>query len=363
MNRWVRIARQAIANPGRFAQRIQNEALSPSSRLVTGARAVYTAVVPNRSLFLHANENRLLFVYDTLPNPVTYDFIHYLYQADWMRRELGKTHLDVLLVSRKNIEASREAHYVAAIGSDNVDWRVANILMPLCRLFPAVSRVSLLDSQEAFEVVDGYRHVQPEGYGYRNPKGATCRLDAPRLTFAPVLTVSKTASSVVDSYFPTADERKIVTITLRTYGYLEKRNSNIAAWVQFARSLDSKKYRPLFVPDASIHGVGTLPALHGCEVFDHACWNLELRAAIYQRAWMNAGVACGPLGISCFMADPITLMLFDPASFPADYKDAYYKSTGLIPGRDPPFYSPRAKFHHGTDDYKTIRQAFDEYGE
>jgi hypothetical protein len=360
MNRWLRLGAQAVSNPRRFARRLQNEVLAPSGPLAGAARAAYCKVVPNRTPWSHGNQERLLFVYDSLPNPVTYDFIHYMYYADWLRGELGKEYVDVLLVTRKNVAASREERYIAAIGDDNMEWRVANVIIPLCRLFASLGRLYVVDQEEAFELVKGYRHVHPRGYAYGSPHSAACRLDEPGFAFRPTLTVSGTAKAVVEAYFQT-DARRLVTITLRNYGYLAKRNSNIAAWVQFAKALDPARYRPVFIPDASMHGVATLGDLSDCEVFDPACWNVELRAAVYQRAWMNMGVVCGPLSISCLMDGVTTVMLYNSSSFPADYLKAYHDETGLVPGERPQFYSPTCRFFHGSDDRVTIQRAFDEY--
>lgn len=351
----------ALSNPRRFVRRAQNEVLVPSGRLAGAARELYCRLVPNRSPLSRGNPDRLLLVYDSLCNPVTFDFLHYIYYADWLRGELGKAHLDVMLVIRKNVSASREEHYMAAIGADNIDWRVANIIMPLCRQFAPAGRVYVLDHEEAFEVVKGYRHVHPQGYGYASPKSAECRLDAPGMRFRPTLIPSETARSVIDAYFPAEDARRLVTVTLRSYAYLAKRNSNIAAWAQFAHDLDPLKYRTVFIPDASPRGVATLEELAGCEVFAPACWNLELRTAIYERAWMNMGVAGGPLAISGILENAITVMIYDPASFPADYLDSFYRTTGVVPGEGPAFYSPRCRFYHGSDNTETIRKAFDEY--
>lgn len=355
------MGRLAFSNPKRFVRRVHNEVLAPSGRLGRTARAIYCRIIPNRSPWSGGSQDHLLFVYDSLPSPVTFDFLHYLYYADWLRSELGRAHLDVLVVVRKNVSASREERYMAAIGADNLEWRVANIIMPLCRLFSSVGRVYVVEPEQAFEIVEGYHHVHPQGYAYASPNSAASRLDAPGMGFRPALTVSETARSVVDAYFPREERRRIVSITLRNYGYLAARNSNISAWAQFANGLDPSKYRAVFIPDASSQGVATLRDLAGCEVFEPACWNVELRAALYQRAWMNMGVVSGPLTISCLMEAVLTVMIYNPASFPADYLDLFRQQTGIVPGQRPLFYSPGCRFYHGADDRDTIQKVFDEY--
>jgi hypothetical protein len=350
-----------FSNPRRFVYRLQYEFLAPSNWRVRALRRVYCIFVPNRSVISNGNEDRLLFVYDTLLNPVTFDFLHYMYYADWLRRRAGKTHVDILLVSRSNLANSHEESYVAAVGSDNIDWRLTNLIIPLSRLFPSVGGVYILDEKEGFEVVKGYHCVHPEGYGYASPKTAIVRLDVPGLNYFSVLTVCDTAQKIVEAYFPASDDRRIVTITLRTYDYISCRNSDIASWVDFASELDPLIYRVVFVPDASKDGVATLREINKFEIFDSACWNIELRAALYQRAWMNMGVVSGPLAISGLMDQVRTIMIDRTLDYPADYLAGI--PVGIVPGKAPNFYSSSCHFYLGKDNKETILKLFNEFAE
>ena len=351
-----------FSNPKRFVNRLQHEFLAPSNLITSAIRRIYCIFVPNSSSLANGNDDRLLFVYDTIVNPVTFDFLHYLYYADWLSRQAGKKHVDILLVFRSNLAHSRQESYVAAVGFDNIDWRLTNLIIPLSRLFPSVGRIYILDQAESFEIVKRYRSVHPECYGYASPKTAVVRLDVPGLNFLPVLTVCDTAQKVVEAYFPVADNRRIVTITLRTYDYIPIRNSDIEAWVDFANDLDPLKYRVVFVPDASIHGVATLGKINNFEIFDSACWNIELRAALYQRAWMNMGVASGPLAISGLMEQVRTIMIDRSLDYPADYLDGIL-ACGVTPGKRHNFYSSSCHFYLGKDNKETILKLFNEYAD
>ena len=351
-----------LTNPKRFVNRVQYEFLAPSNSLVRALRRIYCIFVPNRSVLSDGNDDRLLFVYDTLLNPVTFDFLHYLYYADWLRRRTGKASVDILLVSRPNLANSRESNYMAAVGNDNIVWRLTNLIIPLSRLFPSVGRIYVLDAAESFEVVKRYRSVHPKEYDYASPKTAIVRLDVPGLNYLPVLKVCDTARKIVEAYFPLADNRRIVTVTLRTYDYISSRNSDIQSWVDFAEELDPLKYRVIFVPDASMHGVATLREINKFEIFDSACWNIELRAALYRRAWMNMGVASGPLGISGLMEEAHTIMIDRSLDYPDDYL-AGFRAGGIVPGRAPNFYSSSCHFYLGKDDKETILKLFNELAE
>lgn len=354
-----KIVNLVFLNPRRFVSKLKHEFSAPSNSLISAARKIYSMFVSNKSVLLDDNEDRLLFVYDTLLNPVTFDFLHYLYYAESLRQQSGKAHIDILLVSRPNLTASREENYIAAIGSDNIDWRLSNLVVPLTRLFRFVERVYIVDKDAAFEIVKGYRNIYPEGYGYATPKTAIVRLDAPEFKYFPALTISETARDIIEAYFPVADSRKIVTITLRTYDYISARNSDIASWVDFAGELDPLKYRVVFLPDASIHGVAKLKKINQFEIFDSACWNIELRAALYQRAWMNMGVVSGPLAISGLMDNVWTVMIDRTMDYPENYR-AHIISNGNIPGKAPIFYSKLCRFHLGVDNKETILKLFND---
>lgn len=361
MKRAMSAVRLAISDPRRFLGRLRNEFASPSTLIARTLRRLYYTIAPGVAQRPGRNGERLLFVYDTASSPITFDFLHYLYYANWLRMQRGKTHVDILVVSRQDLLTSREQSYVSAVGHDNMNWRLTNLLVALSRLFPAVGRVYIVEPLKAFELVQSYECVHPQGYGISNPVSAIVRLDEPGLDFRPVLRASATACEIVESYFPTADARKIVTITLRNYDYVSVRNSDVDAWVSFASSIDPAQYRVIFIPDASVHGVKTREQIKSFEVFDSACWNMELRAALYQRAWMNMGVACGPLAISGLMDKVWTVMIDRSLDYPADYLEGIGSRTGVLPGARPAFYSSTCRFYLGRDDKQTILKLFNEY--
>ena len=349
-----------ISDPSRLVRKMKVEFAAPSMSTTAFLRRIYCRIVPPKPKASGGNAERLLFVYDTLRSPVTYDFLHYLSYANYLVRKLNRNHVDVILVTRDNALDSREKNYIAAVGDDNIAWRITNLAVPLCRLFPAVDRICIGSEAMAFELVKNYDVVQPHGYSYESPKNGVTRLDTPGWHFVDALLVPTSALQIIESYFPKNDPRHIVTITLRNYDYLPVRNSNIDSWVAFAARLDRAKFRVVFIPDASARGVSTMQSLRGCEVFDSACWNLELRAALYSRAWMNMGVACGPLAISGLMAGVVTVMIDRSLDYPKDYLDGLLKN-GLVPGQAPAFYSTDCHFHLGIDDERTLLEAFRQY--
>jgi hypothetical protein len=92
--------------------------------------------------------------------------------------------------------------------------------------------------------------------------------------------------------------RRMVVITLRRYGFMPARNSNMPAWVAFARSLDASRYCPVFIPDTHDTIAGLPAELRDFTVFPEAAWNIALRMALYERAFVNLGINTGPMGLA-----------------------------------------------------------------
>ena len=362
MTRMFRVAKLAFFNPKLFFRKVRNEFSAPTNGFIGVIRKIYFLFAYRASITAESNDDRLLFIYDTRLNPITFDFLNYLYYANWLRKESGAISVDILLISEKNMTGRHEASYILAIGTDNIKWRVFNLLIPLARLFSSVGRIYVVESNQVSEVIKNYRNIHPKEYTYVSPKSAAIRLDLPSLSFIPSLSISVTAREIVAAYYPKADDRRIITITLRTYDYIPARNSDVKSWVDFAGELDSTKYRIIFVPDASKHGVAMLEQIDGFEIFDSACWNIELRAALYQLAWINMGVASGPLTISAMMDDTITLIIDRSLDYPADYFENIRSGTGAVLGNKPNCYSNSCHFFLGRDDKETIQKIFYKYG-
>lgn len=95
MSKLSRAVKLVFSNPKRFVSKLKHEFSAPSNSLTSAVRKFYSMFVPNKPALSGGNGDRLLFVYDTLLNPVTFDFLHYLYYADLLRWQSGKTHIDI----------------------------------------------------------------------------------------------------------------------------------------------------------------------------------------------------------------------------------------------------------------------------
>ena len=86
-----------------------------------------------------------------------------------------------------------------------------------------------------------------------------------------------------------------MTITLRQYDFAPDQNSNVANWISFIDGLDPAVYLPIIIPDTESSFSGLPADLDRHFVFEPAAWNVHLRSALYERAWLNMGVVTGPI--------------------------------------------------------------------
>jgi hypothetical protein len=152
--------------------------------------------------------------------------------------------------------------------------------------------------------------------------------------------------------------RPPVTITLRDYGYMPERNSNLAAWTAFARGLDPARYPVIFVPDVNQGTAGFPPALRQFNVYPEAAATLGLRMALYERALINLGVNNGPMGL-CWLNTRTRYITFKILTDSAPQTtDDYMRHLGFEIGASLPGALPGQKWVWENDDLDVIEREF-----
>jgi len=155
-------------------------------------------------------------------------------------------------------------------------------------------------------------------------------------------------------------ERSLVTVTMRGYRYMPARNSNVAAWTAFARGLDPKRYAVVFIPDTEETMEGIPAELDGSVLMPEAAWNLGLRMALYEKAFVNMGVNTGPMGL-CWLNETTryATLKMAPSGVPQTTID-FFRHLGFEPGRSLPFATPCQQLIWEEDSREAIDRAFNE---
>jgi len=304
--------------------------------------------------------------YDLGVAPITFDFLWFLTGAEIARERQGLKDIHIAFVPGREDGLRRErADYDRAIDAAARRARIDNILVPACALLPSVTGVTIASSREQAATLQSDAGVQvfPADYETGAPLylGAPYCLSAARSDGARVATLRATAFDLqeVNEWLAARGcKGKIVTITLRAYGYMEARNSNLDAWVAFARRLDREQFSIVFVPDTD-QVIGGLPSeLTPFTVFSEAAINVGLRMALYERAFLNLGINSGPMGL-CWLNERTRYLTFKllTHSVPQATPE-YVASLGFALGESLPFATLWQKWVWEDDELPVIEREF-----
>lgn len=356
---WRRLASEATlptTAPGKALHRLARRTIAAAASL---PRAL------SRGAATATDRATLYAFYDLKVAPVTFDYLWFLTGADLERRRLGLDRVHVVIVPGPHDGVRREhREYERVVDAEGRRARIHNMLLPAASLLPSCAGVTLTDGRrQAAGLRAAARHVYPADYETAlpvYPSSLDC-IGAARTgeRVIGVLRATEQALADVERFLALrAGQRRVVTITLRAYRYMPARNSNLAAWAGFARALDPERYFPVVVPDTEQAIEGLPPELDGLTTMPEAAWNLPIRMALYERAWLNMGVNNGPMGL-CWLNDRaryVTLKMATPG-VPQTALD-YMRSLGFEAGQSMPFATPFQEMVWQDDTPEAIASAF-----
>lgn len=205
-------------------------------------------------------------VYDLGVSPPSYDFISFLVEAERYRVANNFDVLDVAFQPGPMHGFRSDDLPPDAATREGMLWRVC---VGISRLLPSVRNVAVLRTRmnipgDVFPV--GWSSESPVShYGTVYLKGGE-----------PMLRASEAARKWAEKTSPYA------TITLRHSSYWPTRNSNFLEWKKVAEWLKGNGIESVFIPDTEASGTP-------------ASFDVDLRAALYEGAVINLGVANGPM--------------------------------------------------------------------
>ncbi len=251
-------------------------------------------------------DNSLLYtIYDLDINPVTFNFAEFLIDAELESQRRGKTGFVVVIVplsENPNPHLSWQ-EYDSVVDISNKKWRLQNIVVPLAPLSAKCRGLYLLPNRnEAGEFVKG-REIYPEFYDGVNLRAVDLvklmhKLNFPG-QFEGLCAPRQGLLSVENWRRANAVTAPLITITLRNFAFDSARNSNMAAWAQFAKYLVSMGFHPVIVPDTET-AFETPQDFEGISIFRECSWNVGLRISLYESAYLNFFVPNGCAMLAVF---------------------------------------------------------------
>ena len=230
----------------------------------------------------------LLVVYDLNFQPITFDFANFIAAAETFGKNEGKSKIFVLFV-RKESTGLINGEYSNAISEDSQQWRINNVILQLAHLYPACTGYSIVPRESEILKFIPDKSVYPAGYS-NTYKPNFDYTDIFKLLNLKLFSGFKAPKQGIDYIHKwqkvNGISKPMVVITIRQYGYDLSRNSNIEEWVKFAYWVRDQGFTPIIVPDTDACWIPN-NLFDDFLVFTEPCWNLGLRIALYELAFVN----------------------------------------------------------------------------
>jgi len=268
-------------------------------------------------LFWNRGDSRTLHAFIDLDVcPITYDIVDFLLLATCEQKEKKLDNIHVVIApGHDNGFKIEEPGFAHIYDHDSRRWRLKNLCIPIFDLVPNISGYTICTNRlQATFIWYMAKHVSPKDYTVLFPKMPKRRdlIDRARAgeVLLPFLRSPPQAIKYVESWLShIAEDRRVICITLRESLYGPERNSNIDAWIKFARQLDPMMYQPIFILDTDTALETHSDDFSGLTIFREGAWNVCLRSAIYEKAWLSMGVVCGPTEL-CWYNQSCRYMFF-----------------------------------------------------
>ncbi len=315
------------------------------------------------------DDDTLYAYYDLNVDPITYDAMWFCVCAELERRDRGLKHLALILVPADGGAVREETfEYDQVVNRDKRIWRLQNIVISSMLLLKPEASVHILRHVRDLRRLSGRsRHVFPDGYSpFLFPRAFTYQDFAILQSSLAARGLEKfftgglAGRSFIESWRGCFGiKSRMVVITVRRYGFAPDRNSNLAAWLEFARELDREKYSVVFVPDTdSAYDNYTVEIAREFPVFREAAFHPQLRVALYESAFVNMSTLAGPASMVMLNAE-CRYLQFKPMvdSAPMSTRRVV-EEMGFKINENPAYAAPFQKLIWEEDNVEVLRREF-----
>jgi hypothetical protein len=310
--------------------------------------------------------------YDLAKHPISFDISFFLQAADVFRQRVGAEHLAVSVVWPESLASqpgvSTKAD--AAVNLDGRTFRTRHILEQTCALMnpAALSMVAASKMATNLSLRPGASDpddtplevIQYPDAGVTHHASYFQLVNAhPELVrgFSASREAHRYARAWLDTFIA---GRRLLCITLRQYAFDPQRNSNIEAWAQFLDGVDTSKYAIVVMPDTDHAFDHQCSALGKYPAFTPGCFDVDLRFALYEQAYLNMFVNNGP-AFAAGLDKNVRYLLFNILDESVPHcTEEFLLWLGYKIGVDPGYATPFQKWIWKKDDLATLKSSFRE---
>jgi len=323
---------------------------------------LHTLAFPLR--IITRDKKGLYLFYDLDVSPVTFDFCFALIAAELERKRKKLSHIHICIVPGTNDGLRKEDEdYEQIVDRNARHWRIHNLITPLTQHMPSVRGITICSTRKQatlFRLLYA-SGVYPKTYWPLFPIPHTpnevLAHAQDRNTTHPFKATEQSKKYIAEWLKEKSRGKKVVAITLRQYDFMPNRNSNLKAWTDFASIIKLEGYFPIFIEDTEASLSPRASELNGFEVCTAASWNMGIRMALYEAAWLNMLVNNGPFGCLAFSECPYLMFKIITKGVRMTSPE-YMQSLGYILDETPPFATDKQKWVWKEDSLETLLHEF-----
>jgi len=300
--------------------------------------------------------------YDTNRYPISYDIAFFVEAAEILRRHVGAQGTIVNILYPNNIAqlAGVSAESDLAVDRHGREFRLTHVCGQIARMFPGVT-VNEVKSPGAL--------ISPESDGARlihfpGPElphhTEYYRIVNANPALVEGLRASRQAVSYIANWLATfkLPSKRLVCITVRDYAFDVQRNSKLEEWVKFIESLNEDLYEVVIVPDADQLATYHASLLANYRAFWPACFDVDLRYALYESAYLNLFVNNGPATASSLNRNVRHLMFKLLVPGVPHCTEEFVTWSGFPANGSPVYATKFQKWVWEDDDFEVIQREF-----
>jgi tetratricopeptide (TPR) repeat protein len=276
--------------------------------------------------------------YDFAVGGISFDFAAFITLAEVERARRGFDGIHLVIVPG----LGDGFHPNPLYDVEHKQWRLRNIILPVAHLLPSLAALSLCASrdegQHFFDAAGG--NVYPTRYQPDKPLTTVhtgwCSLAACLGHNVQVLSASPQARRYARQWLDArAAQRRAVVITLREASFRPERNTDPALWAELAHALATKGYFPVIIRDIERSLDPTPREFEGLTVFPEGPFNLDLRLALYEEAFLHVSVNNGASSLCGWDRNVQFVFVVGPEEF----ADPVPRWAGVAHGKQLPYYN------------------------
>ena len=314
------------------------------------------------SLKSKVNDSNLLFIYDLELNPLTFNFGQYLANAIIYSRKKSLKNIDLLIIKSSSSNPIKTKKLKLFMSENEAANRIYEVVISTFRLTQKSNNLYLSSNNDhnIKKIIDNYKHIYPDGYSTLKP--IPCPTGLPNVDkeiFFPMYGANLRAKEIINKYLEGIDKKKIITFTFRDLKHMEGRNSQYNEWIKFSQYLIKKDYQIFLIPEPLNYNRKFYEKFSNCSIAEIVLWNLNLRTALYEEAFLNCCVDSGIFDMTaCYNQNVNSLIFVDFDSFDKNYLELGKKKWGWTTTINQKWMSNNQNLIYKKDNFENMVEAF-----